>query len=199
MASKFLLQALTLTMLIIVFSTIVSGEDSSITLPLEDGETYTSILPKSGETANPYRLAVIGDSVAWGNGLDQEHKYYNLVAKWLRMNTGKPIEIIVYAHSGAVISGASSESVKDANLNSDYPSLMEQAENIPNNVDLILISGGINDVGIANILDPKTSDDTIRSRSEEIQEPMKELLVYLVDNTKPDAKIVVTGLLPPNY
>lgn len=168
MTSKFLLQALTLTVLI-VFSTIVSGEDSSITLPLENGETYHSILPISGETANPYRLVVIGDSVAWGNGLNQEHKYYNRVAKWLRTNLEKPVEIIVYAHSGAVISGASGESVKDANLNSGYPSLMDQAKNVPNNVDLILVSGGINDVGIANILDPKTSEDTIRSHSKDIK------------------------------
>ncbi len=195
MASKFLFQALTLTV-IIVFSTIVSGEDSSITLPLEDGETYHSILPISGETTNPYRLAVIGDSVAWGNGLNQEHKYYNLVAEWLRTNQGKPVEIIVYAHSGAVISGASGECVKDANLNSGSPSLMKQAENIPNNIDLILVSGGINDVGIANILDPKTSEDTIRSRSEDIQEPMKELLMYLTNTTKPEAKIIVTGYYP---
>ena len=195
MASKFLLQALTLTILI-VFSTIVSGEDSSITLPLEDGETFHSILPIRGETANPYRLAVIGDSVAWGNGLNQEHKCYNLVAKWLRTNLGKPVEIIVYAHSGAVISGASGESVKDANLNSGYPSLMDQVKNVPNNIDLILVSGGINDVGIPNILDPKTSEDTIKSRSEDIQEPMKELLMYLVDNTKPDAKIIVHGYYP---
>jgi lysophospholipase L1-like esterase len=182
--------------MIIVFSTIVNGEDSSITLPLEDGETYHSILPISRETANPYRLAVIGDSVAWGNGLNQEHKYYNLVAEWLRANLGKPVEIIVYAHSGAHISGASGESVKNANLNSVYPSLMYQAKNVPNNVDLILVSGGINDIGIANILDPKTSEDTIKNRSENIQEPMKELLMYLVDNTKPDANIIVTGYYP---
>lgn len=195
MTSQFLLHAIALT-IILFFSTIASCEDSSIALPLEGGETYHSILPISGNTANPYRLAVIGDSVAWGNGLDQEHKYYNLVARWLRTKLGKPVEIIVYAHSGAVISGASGESVKDANLNSDGPSLMSQAKNIPNNVDLILVSGGINDVGIENILDPKTSEDTIRLHSQDIQKYVKGLLMYLVNNIKPDAKIIVTGYYP---
>jgi hypothetical protein len=208
--------ALTLS-LIMATSGVVSGEDTGVNLklgiptttensmstiygppivysePSDGGATYHSVLPIGEQTANPFKMAVIGDSIAWGNGLNQEDKYYNQVAEWLRKTLNRPVEVTVYAHSGAVISGATGES-KDPNLNSGYPTLMDQAKNIKDDVDLILVSGGINDVGIGNILDANTPSATIEQRSKDIINPMKNLLTYLLDET--DAKIIVTGYYP---
>ena len=73
---------------------------------------------------------------------------------------------------------------------------MDQARNIKNkdDVDLILVSGGINDVGIQNILDANTPAETINSLSESIRDPMTNLLTYLLEET--NAKIIVTGYYP---
>jgi lysophospholipase L1-like esterase len=140
-------------------------------------------------------MVVIGDSIAWGNGLNKEDKYPYLVADWLEEKLNKPVDVTVYAHSGATISGESGESI-DQNLNSGSPTLMDQANNIKNkdDVDLILVSGGINDVGINNILDANTPTETISTLSDSIREPMKNLLTHLLDET--DAKIIVTGYYP---
>jgi lysophospholipase L1-like esterase len=142
-----------------------------------------------------FHMAVIGDSIAWGNGLNKEDKYPYLVADWLEKKLDRPIDVTVYAHSGATISGESGEAI-DQNLNSGSPTLMDQAKNIKNkdDVDLILVSGGINDIGISNILDANTPSETIGNLAESIKAPMKDLLTYLLDET--DAKIIVTGYYP---
>ncbi len=169
----------------------------------EDGNLFYSndhfIIPPGAQTDNAFKIYVIGDSIAWGNGLYTQDKYYYQVAEDLQKSlNGRPVEVIVYAHSGAVISGESDtlELQKNADLNSGFPSLMEQAKSISNDADLILVSGGINDVEIGNIVDTTVSADKIRSRSESIQKPMENLLTYLLDNTKPSTKVVVTGYYP---
>jgi len=144
-----------------------------------------------------YHMTVIGDSIAWGNGLKDEYKYSYIIADWLKekLMLSKPVDVAVYAHSGATISGESVESI-DQSLNSGSPSLMVQARNIKNkgDIDLILVSGGINDVGISNILDANTPRETISSHSESIRDDMSDLLTYLLDET--NARIIVTGYYP---
>jgi len=150
------------------------------------------ILPPNGQESGAFHMVVIGDSIAWGNGLLNENKYSYLVADWLQKKLNKPVDVTVYAHSGATISGESGGSI-DPNLNSGTPTLMDQARSIKDKdkVNLILVSGGINDVGLSNILDANTPAERINRLSESIKEPMMNLLTYLLDET--DAKIIVTG------
>jgi len=103
--------------------------------------------------------------------------------------------VAVYAHSGATISGLSGESL-DPNLNSGYPSLMDQANSIQNaaDVDLILVSGGINDIGVLSIIDPEKTAQDISTLSREIEIPIRDLLEKLLKYG--DAKIIVTGYYP---
>ena len=172
------------------------------TIHVEKGESSNapseiSAIPSNGQESGAFHMAVIGDSIAWGNGLNKTNKYPYLLADWLEAQLNRPVDVMVYAHSGAAISG-SGESCKtiDQNLNSGCPTLMDQARNIKNkdDVDLILVSGGINDVGIGNILDANTPAETINSLSESIREPMTNLLIYLLEET--NAKIIVTGYYP---
>jgi len=151
------------------------NEDGTLDLPNDH-----FIIPPGAQTDNAFKIYVIGDSVAWGNGLNREYKYYSLVAKELQENLGEPVEVIVYAHSGAPISGE------------DENSIINQAKKIPNDVDLILVSGGINDVGIESILDSSKEASSVTSLSAPIEERMENLLRELI-NKNQHVKIVVTG------
>lgn len=62
-------------------------------------------------------------------------------------------------------------------------------------MDLILVSGGINDVGVMNILNAYTPSDDIDKSAQSIQEPMKDLLSSLLSECK-NAKIIVTSYYP---
>jgi len=154
------------------------------------------LLPPDGQRADAFHVVVIGDSIAWGNGLNDQDKYYYLVADWLQKELNRPVDVAVYAHSGASISGETGKSI-DPNLNNGYPSLIDQANSIQNKgeVDLILVSGGINDVKIENILNPQLSPDDIYQRALSIKDPMENLLSYLLSECK-NAKIVVTDYYP---
>lgn len=168
------------------------------------GATYHDTLSYNEQESNAFQLVVIGDSIAYGNGLGQENKYYNQIAEDLRKTLKRPVEITVYAHSGAKISSYS-ESIEemlfretgqlpDASLNKEGPTLMEQAARISNDADLILVSGGINDVGVLSIIGTANTEKNIRKHTEDnIKEPMAELLTTILANTKTDAKILVTG------
>ena len=151
------------------------NEDGTLDLPNDH-----FIIPPEAQTDNAFKIYVIGDSIAWGNGLNREDKYYYLVAKELQENLGEPVEVIVYAHSGAPISGE------------DENSIINQAKKIPNDVDLILVSGGINDVGIEHILDSSIEASSVTSLSAPIEERMENLLRELI-NKNQHVKIVVTG------
>ena len=160
------------------------NEDGTLDLINEDGTQDLPndhfIIPPGAQTDNAFKIYVIGDSIAWGNGLNLEDKYYYLVAKELQENLGEPVEVIVYAHSGAPISGE------------DENSIINQAKKIPSDVDLILVSGGINDVGIKSILDSGKEASSVTSLSAPIEERMENLLRELI-NKNQHVKIVVTG------
>ena len=129
----------------------------------EAGAEVTTLHFTLGENdwpnADPFRMIVIGDSIAWGCGLYTKEKYHYLVADWLQKTLKRPVEVTVLAHTGATITkptniDPSKHTFLDPELGSWDPTLLEQADHIPNpeKVDLILVSGGINDLGLDRIL-----------------------------------------------
>lgn len=197
----------TVTSMVVIFSGIIEGvgvsRDEAIsslvkTIHVEKQGSSNAPSEISAISSNgPYHMVVIGDSIAWGNGLNEKNKYSYIVADWLEEQLNRPVDLTVYAHSGATISGSGESCTPiDQNLNSGCPTLMDQAKNIENkdDVDLILISGGINDVGISNIMDANTPVEDIERLSASIGDDMTNLLTYLLGET--DAKIIVTGYYP---
>jgi lysophospholipase L1-like esterase len=178
---------------VFVFHPVALAEQSTSSWP---SLTKHVLLPPDGSKADAFHMVVIGDSVAWGNGLNDPDKYYYIVADWLQKKLNRPVDVAVYAHSGATISGEIGKSI-DPNLNSGYPTLMDQASNIQNKdeVDLILVSGGINDVGVLNIINPYISSDEIGQRAQSTKGSMEILLTYLLDKCK-NARISVTNYYP---
>ena len=117
-------------------------------------ETDYSITPDIVENSEAFHLVVIGDSIAWGAGLETEKKYSYLVAEWLSKQLKRPVDVKILAHTGATIGETNDPVVQSPDLSSGNPTLMEQANRIsdPTHVDLILVSGGINDITVNEII-----------------------------------------------
>ena len=151
---------------------------------------------------NTFHMIVIGDSIAWGSGLEQKEKYYYKVADWIQNKLERPVEVTVLAHTGATLNKSqknanTSRAFTNPDLNSWDPTVSEQADNIknPENIDLVLLSGGINDVNVNTILNPLTNPDEIRSLCNDIEAPLKTVLVKLLNKCS-NSKIIVTSYYP---
>jgi lysophospholipase L1-like esterase len=175
-------------------------------------------------------MLVLGDSVTWGQGLADEHKFTYLVREWIcaNRNDGKcpdqmDVQIHVEAHSGALIARPDVKHQKDEDrftrsvapvrypgeVNSEYPTIWGQVElarrhyaddSIPlDEVDLILLNGGINDMGAPRILAPKVLGfiaGNINDFAKKYCEDDMKLLLNRVAETFPKARIVVPGYFP---
>jgi lysophospholipase L1-like esterase len=133
------------------------------------------------------------------------------------------VQIHVEAHSGALIAKPSANHQQDEDrftrnlapvrypgeVNNEYPTVWGQAElarryyldnSIPlDEVDLILVNGGINDMGAPRILAPKLLGflaGNINDFAKKYCEDDMKLLLDKVANTFPDARIVVPGYFP---
>src|SRR5712671_5158526 len=105
------------------------------------------------------RMVTFGDSVTWGQGLLDPQKLHTIIATHLGF---APAETLLVAHSGAII-GADAADRPDPRLHGEvphpFPTILQQITryNTPDTVVLIIINGGINDVGVTTILNPLTS------------------------------------------
>jgi lysophospholipase L1-like esterase len=185
---------------------------------------------RSTKSKRPFRMLVLGDSVMWGQGLAEEHKFSYMVRQWIctKRNNGScadqgDVQIHVEAHSGALIAQPAPNRQKDEDrftrtvapvryageVNNEYPTIWGQVDlarryyldnSIPlEEVDLILLNGGINDMGAPRILAPKVlgiiAGNLTDLAKKYCEEDMK-LLLDKVASTFPNARIVVPGYFP---
>ncbi len=161
-------------------------------------------------SAEPFRMAVIGDSVMWGQGLAEQDKIHTKALGYIASGlNGRPVEKQVAAHSGAIIG------LKAPDLNAQYatngmsgemprghPTIGWQATNQiqnPELVDLVLMNGGVNDVDVLQILtvDYMMSLDALRQRTRDlVGAQMQTLLTSTVMPRFPQATIVVSNYFP---
>lgn len=149
---------------------------------------------------DPFRMVVFGDSVPWGQGLLPAHKYHTALAQ--KLSATYAVSTEVFAHSGATIGvGATAGASADSEVPDAYPTILAQCAaytQAPDTVDLVVLNGGINDVGVATIVNPITTHDHLRSKT--IQHCYHDMRILLRDIattfTKPAARIVVTGYYP---
>lgn len=131
-----------------------------------------------GPASRPFIMVTLGDSIMWGQGLPESMKFRNIVAGWIQGHLGgRPVRQFAFAHSGAQILVNSGETDYAPNLSGEiprsYPSVTLQTNmaqsalaSAPLNftsadVDLVLVDGGINDVGVPSILNPLNSSGGI--------------------------------------
>ena len=186
---------------------------------------------RSIKSQRPFRILVLGDSVMWGQGLTDEHKFSYKVREWIcgQRNNGScqnkdDVQIHVEAHSGAVIARPEKDNQKKeeerftridspikypGEVRHAYPTVWGQVDlarryyldnSIPlEEVDLILVNGGINDMGPARILAPKLLGflaGNLTEFAKKYCEDEMKLLLDKVANTFPNARIVVPGYFP---
>lgn len=171
-----------------------------------------------GSFANrPFYMLSLGDSVMWGQGLSEHEKFRNLVRDWLRANPGLRREVVAfnYSRSGAILTHGpeqgedkrSSESeMWGGEMPSHDPTVVRQvgmalnglrAHGVsPQEVDLILLSGGANDVNFVKTLvdaDPTLDAAYVRRRIRNFVQPRLGAVLPFVLDTFPSAKVVITG------
>jgi hypothetical protein len=84
------------------------GETASNGLDLESATDF-DIIPENAGNNEVFNIVVIGDSVAWGTGLNKDEKYSYLVANWIAEQTGMTVEVKIFAHTGATIAKKNSD------------------------------------------------------------------------------------------
>ncbi|MCO6436467.1 MAG: hypothetical protein J5J06_05215 [Phycisphaerae bacterium] len=145
-----------------------------------------------------YYMAVIGDSIQWGNGLHESDKISSRVAATIERRTGRRAIIQRYAQSGAPILPTAADGVCEYNCVGEVPkvetSITLQVELIeqPERVDLVLMDGCIVDVGDA-ILDTEIAEDELVAQTAKYCDGAFGTLLSEVTQRVPQAEIVATG------
>ena len=155
-------------------------------------------------STRPLTMLVVGDSILWGQGLKDEHKSWYYVKEWLQKHTGRTVNERIEAHSGAVIERTSdTENLVSANreVNLGLPTIHEQLDNAlrfysnASQVDLVLVSGCGNDVGVEHLLNSSDINEVNERTETKCGSPMEKLL-RRITSSFPAAKVIVTGYYP---
>jgi hypothetical protein len=151
--------------------------------------------------AQPPVMLVMGDSVMWGQGLEDGNKFYRLAFDRLAQKY-PDLQPAMRAHSGAVIG---------AGINSKWPSLpgeipatgptiFDQCNQYaePSAVRVILMNGGINDIDIRVLLNPTTSPPVLSDLIKRYCYADMKLLLQTVAAkfSESQCRIIVLGYYP---
>jgi hypothetical protein len=172
------------------------------------------ILPANSET---FEMLVVGDSHISGQGLEEKNKFYSLVKEWLQeevFGAARRVDLKVKAHSGSRIELHEDELEKmleagddinkfyprEANLSS--PSIKNQVDiarreyENPESVDLVMLTGGITDVLVANTVNPFVKEAKVRKLIDRYCHEAMRGLLEQATGAFPNATIVVIGYFP---
>ena len=161
------------------------------------------------------KVLVIGDSVMWGQGLKEKDKLHVLASRSIAALQGishEEIDILHLAHSGATIYGSSENSPEDVidkripnwqEVPSSFPTILEQVDFAASHYqarntqpELILLDGGINDIGAFNIIDPRYTEAKLEK---DLKKKMYAGMSDLLNRTRthfPEPLIMVMGYFP---
>ncbi len=152
---------------------------------------------------DPLNMLVLGDSIMWGQGLEDRDKFWWRIKDWLEEKTGREVMEKIEAHSGAAIEAPTRPErmfvSKDGEVNLIWPTINEQVDdalkyyNDPARVDLILVNGCINDVDVRNLLDASTSLDLLATNIREKCGGRMQTLLRRITSEFKSAYVVVTN------
>lgn len=170
----------------------------SVVLPTGQGSNALSV------ALDTYRVAVVGDSVAWGQGLEDHERASQVVGQRLEAAdaAGRGVYVHSRAHSGAVIGVGNATVLPPVHgeVPTAFPTVLQQVEAFDGEdergVDLVLLSAGINDIDFRAIISPLTDRDDLLARIDRhCREDMGVLLARTMERFG-HAKIIVTGYFP---
>lgn len=161
--------------------------------------------------ADEVTVITFGESVAWGQGLRHTEKFPSIIhEKRSDRPCGTLDKDLIKARSGAVVEGATQSPLSpDINrwgrheVPRGAPTITEQVKSYPErndpsleSVDVVVVVGGINDVGVNTILDPDTGYQELRRRTDrDLYDNMRELLSTVVEKFS-GTEVLVGGFYP---
>jgi lysophospholipase L1-like esterase len=168
-----------------------------------------ALLPQTQTQSRPFYMLVLGDSVVWGQGIQEENKFYSLVKERIatELLPDRAVHQLNLSHSGANILPKNKPC---PSLPGEVPigtptiytqmtaalSMYASAGIKPADVNLVLLNGGINDIGFPTIVNPFTKEKKIVELSKKYCfEEMKKLLGMMAERF-PNAWLVTTGYYP---
>lgn len=175
-----------------------AGEQVSVRVVLADGTPSNEVTL----VLDTFRMLALGDSVQWGQGLQEDQKFHSLVQAAIKARQGNVgVYKTVLAHSGATIGVDDNTSLPaiDGEVPTSYPTIMQQCDAFsaaPETVDLVLVDGGINDVNVRTILNPTTSTAAIRASTEQLCHVQMKTLLRKITAKFKNSDVVVTGYFP---
>lgn len=146
-----------------------------------------------------FYLLVVGDSVQWGNGLDERDKMSTLVSATLEAELKKGVVFQRYAHSGATIYEREGDGVCQYNCFGEVPkantAILDQVDQVqrPDLIELVIADGCINDVNVGTIVNPSKKPEEIIALTQPLCDEGMTLLLRKLRTVMPAATIVVTG------
>ncbi|MGE3182168.1 MAG: hypothetical protein AB7N71_11090 [Phycisphaerae bacterium] len=149
-----------------------------------------------------FYIAVVGDSVLWGNGLREEDKYPAIVAREIEAAYDVHVVAQRFAQNGAPVKANDEGAFCEFDCFGEVPtiltSLETQAMRIerPELVQLVLTQGCINDVGLPRIVDPEIPIEELSLATDlACRGRMRDYLAIL-QTIVPNAKVLVMGYYP---
>lgn len=180
-----------------------------------------SVIPFRRTEDRDFHFLVVGDSLIAGQGLREEDRFYSLTADWLGKElepSGSRVLFKNKSHSGSnvYLNQEEKQALQKAEMpldkfyhpevNFSFPAIDTQvsvaareyaAEGIPGEeVDLVMVSGGITNISVKSIINPFESERELR---EDIVEYCNGYMGRLVSETSkafPKATIAVIGYYP---
>lgn len=193
-----------------------SASAATVGLLLSPSSVFPS--PANDEVA-PFELLVVGDSLIWGQGLEEKDKFYSLTKDWLETEAfGRPrrVNLKVKAHSGSTLkfqpndaeahkkAGRLETHPYEPEVNVGFPSTWKQIEVAADEyasagngmADMVMLTGGITDITVAKVLDPFGKDEWLYG---EIRKYCRDQMFDVLEHTSqkfPNALIAVVGYFP---
>jgi len=172
-----------------------------------------------GQDSTSFEFLVVGDSLMWGQGLQEPDKFYSLTAEWLRKDafgSHREVNLKVKAHSGSSLkfhpedaekfrkAGRSETSGFEPEVNVGFPSIWKQIEVATDEyraaglagADFVMVCGGITDITTARVFDPKGDDDKLKAEIKQYCQDDMFDVIDLAAKNNPRAKIAVVGYYP---
>jgi len=172
----------------------VDGEEIDIQVLLQDDFESNSLKI----LLDTYHIVVFGDSIQWGQGLRDDLKFSSLVEQFIINHHGDiGVYRNIYAHSGAIIGVGDNNDLPSLGeeVPYSYPTILQQVDSFSgekDKVDLILLDGGINDIGVNEIVSPVANSDLKTITHKYCYEDLKYLLERVTGKFN-HATIIVTG------
>jgi GDSL-like Lipase/Acylhydrolase family len=178
-------------------------------------------IPSPTISSKQFQMLTIGDSVMWGQGLENKDKFRTKVKVLISEKLGLEVNLVNLSHSGATTNEPEKPWFKkketdhkfgDPNrgnigeIPASFPTVFEQLKisttkfTNPDDVDLVLVDGGINDMNKLKLLITPSLNDQQKKNIEQFKEYCGDKyigkLMSEIKNTYPNARIIVTGYFP---